>query len=58
MSEDRKQQEPQPDDALRREGEDTEGHRKFTVRDDQPAPEAGKKLVLREDEGDVEGHRK
>jgi len=61
MSDDFKQKDPGPDEAIRKEKDgDTEGHRKFA--DDGeggPGPEGQKRMQsLTDDDGDVEGHRK
>ena len=47
-----------PDESRKAKDQDTEGHRRLVVRDDEPGPEGARRKVLRDDDADVEGHRK
>jgi hypothetical protein len=58
VSDDYKQRDGEPEDVQLPRGEDTEGHRAPLGKDDQPGPEAKRRVPLRDGELDVEGHKK
>ena len=59
MGDDLKPRDGGPDELRRVPREDdTEGHRKYADDGEEPGPDGAKRKILRDDDGEVEGHRK